>query len=132
MKFNVDPTAEVSKFTPVKAGTYTLRIEDVEQKVGQESGNAYLSWRLAITTPKEELIGLDGATLEGSPSSVFLSTSLADGKQGFVRALVEAAGGVWDADFDTNDILGKEISAVLDEDEYNGKIKNVVKSILNN
>ena len=127
MRINVNPNAEVSQFNPVKAGTYSLRIEAVEQLEGPKG--PYLKWRMAITTSTDEICGIDGEALKGAPSSIFAITSLIPEAQFKLRQLVEAAGLAWD-DFDTEDLLGKEISAKVDERTYEGTVSNEVKVYL--
>lgn len=127
-RISVNPNAEVGGFVPVQAGTYTLRIEGFEERTSKE-GKPYLSWRMAITTPKDGIIGTDGQALSGNPASVFYSTRTDEEAQGMLRGLVEKVLGEW-REFDTDELVGKEVEATLKEDTYAGNVKNVVGRIL--
>lgn len=133
----VNPAAEPSAgadFVPVKPGPYTMRIAGSAERSSKE-GNPYISWRLEHTAPADQLLGIDGKPVVGTPGSVFHSTRIDEGKQGMLRALVEAALGEW-RDFDPEELYGREIQVNLKLDyfkkdgEEETRVKNEVARIV--
>jgi len=129
-KFKVNPEAEVRSFNPVKAGTYLMKIVKSEGKTS-EKGNSYIKWQLSFVDTPDRLLGIDGQPLKGLPNSVFFNTMLAPDMQWNLRAIVESALGAW-RDFDDTELYGKEVTAVITEDEYQGEINNKCSRIVLN
>ena len=127
-KFKINPAAEVKQFSPVKAGTYRMKIADSKEKTS-EAGNQYIEWRLTFVDSNDRLVGLDGQPLSGNAGSVFLRTMLNPDQQWKLRALVEAALGEW-RDFDSTELYGREIDAVVGEDAYQGEVRNVITKVV--
>ena len=137
--FSPNPNAEANlAFDIAKPGQYRLRIEGstnmpgVSDPIPSKStpGNMVMKVRLvfadptAVYTLKDEVAKNLGSIIDNS-----LVTQPAE-KQGKLRSLVESGGIVW-ADFtDTQMLMGKEVTAVLGVEEYNGDQKNTVKRYL--
>jgi hypothetical protein len=124
-KIDVNLDTTVSSFVAVAAGKYPMKITKVTDR---RPGKTDLEIQLQHVTPAYELNGVDGETVKGQPSGVYLYTSLAPDKQSRLRELVEAAGLVW-GDLDTDDLQGKEVLATLKLEEYQGEQKNKVARV---
>jgi hypothetical protein len=127
-KFKINPAVEVKQFCPVKAGTYRMKIADSKEKTS-DAGNQYIEWRLSFVDGQDRLLGINGQALAGNPGSVFLRTMLNPDQQWKLRALIEGALGEW-RDFDSSELYGKEIDAVVGEEEYQGEIRNVITRVV--
>jgi len=120
-RINVNPDVEISGgFEIVKDGTYMMKIDTVEEKEGQKA--PYLKWKLSFVQPKEELFGLDDQPIKGTPASLFVNTTLKAEAQFRLKELVLAAGGDW-GDFDTDDMLEKEVQVKLKTKLYEGDMQ---------
>ena len=134
-----NPNAEVNlAFDIAKPGQYRLRIEGspnmpgVSDPVPSKStpGNMVMKVRLvfadptAVYTLKDEMAKNLGSIIDNS-----LITEPAE-KQGKLRSLVESAGLVWNEFTDTQLLVGKEVTAIIAVEEYNGEQKNTVKRYL--
>lgn len=126
-----NPEAEVSVgFSTVKAGTYRMRIKEVEDRNPDKNDlKVTLEWIL----PASELLGVDNAPLKGNSGNLFDYVSL-DGsldekgksKQWKLRTLTEAVGLSW-SDYDpVVDLPGKELDVIVKLDTYEGEQKNKV------
>ncbi len=117
----MDTTLEV-----LDEGEYDLQIIDIEPRVSNNTGNPYLNIRT-------EAIG------EPSADDVYLMISLPnDGDtekqvkrkvsrlQDFVRACGEEPG----TKFDYRALVGEKFSAILGQETYEGRTKNVVKEFV--
>ena len=129
-RIKVNPEAEVRSFSPVKAGTYLMKITKSEEKTS-EKGNSYIKWQLAFVDAPDRLLGIDGQALKGAPGNVFFNTMLNPDMQWNLRAIVEGALGQW-RDFEPNELYGKEITCVITEDEYQGEISNKCSRVVLN
>lgn len=118
LKIQVNPDAEVFQgdFAPVQAGDYTVRVQFYEERPGTKG--PYWVYKLAIITPKESLMGLDGQPLDGLPSTVFHNVFLGEKAQGRLRALVEATGGTWGDEVSATQFDGAEIQVRLKLHSY--------------
>jgi hypothetical protein len=126
--FKVNPDAELKSFAPVKAGTYRMKIVKHTEEISQK-GNNYFKFQLAFVDPADRLLGIDGQPLRGLAGSVFYNAMTNPEQQWSLRAIVEGALGSW-RDFEPADLYGKEVTAVIIEDEYEGNINNKVSKIL--
>lgn len=45
--------SDLRDFEPLPEGVYTLMIESVEERIGQNSGQPYLNWTFVVTEPDE-------------------------------------------------------------------------------
>ena len=127
-RISVNPEAEVSQFNPVKAGVYKMRVTGSEQKKSQ-AGNDYIEWQMKFVSSADELKGIDNQPLKGQPSNVRLRTMLSPELQWKLRALVESALGEW-RDFDEDELYGKEVEVKIEEEEYEGTIRNTAGRVL--
>ena len=129
-RFEVDPSAEAQTgFEDVKPGTYPMRIVEATEGVGQSSGEPNIKWRLEHVTSKDQLVNQGGKPLTGTPGGLFYYTNLTVGKQGMLRALVEAALGEWRS-AESDELLGKEVQVVVKNENYNGELRNKVARIV--
>ncbi len=134
-RINVNPEAEVSaNFEVAQPGTYRMRVEGSEnfpavQEFTSQAGNTCLKVRLVYCDPS--IIN----KLDGTPSKnlgAIIDSSLVispSDKQGKLRSFVESAGLQW-ADFDTDELAGKEVTALVGLDTYQGVEKNQIKRYL--
>lgn len=128
----VNPGIEASlgmEFNPVKPGVYTLRVVSHQDRVSQDEGNPYISWRLEHVASADQLTGTDNKPLAGSPGGVFYSTRTDEGTQGLLRGLVEATLGEW-RDFEPEELYGKEVEVSLRLSTFNGKTKNEIGKLV--
>ena len=123
----VEPV-EGADFCPVKPGVYVMRVAGAQEKISKE-GKPYISWRLEHTLAADQMLGLDGKPITGTPGGVFHSTRTDQEKQGMLRAFVQAVLGEW-REFDTEELFGKELTVSLGTDTYEGKTKNTVGRIV--
>lgn len=121
MRIAVNPEAQVSNFEPVEAGVYRMKFTKVEQKTKEGGQHPYLEWIL-------EHVGQDvKGILGGNAGRVYDVTTLKPDAQFALRALVEAVGLSWQ-DFDTEEVIGREVDAVLSLGvSPNGKKRNEVE-----
>ena len=124
-RITVDPTVESATGFPVwAAGRYTLRIAEVEQATSK-SGKPMLSLTLEAVG---EVLDKNGSAL-GNAGKIWdrVMVDPITGKNGnqvsFLRPLIEAAGLTW-GDFDTDDLVGKEVQAQVAIEEYQGQERN--------
>ena len=137
--FTPNPNAEANlAFDIAKPGQYRLRIEGSPNMPGVSEpapskstpGNMVMKVRLVFADPTAvtTIADLPAKNL-GSIIDNSLVTMPAE-KQGKLRSLVESAGLVWNEFTDTQMLMGKEVTAVLGIEEYNGEQKNTVKRYL--
>ena len=136
-RITVNPQAEANAAFDIAApGSYRMRIEGSPNFPGVSEfdskstpGNKGLKIRLVFADPTAV------TTLKGTPAKNLGSVidqsvvTYPAEKQGKLRSLVEACGLAWE-DFDTDQLVGKELQANIGIEEYNGETKNVVKRYL--
>lgn len=123
-RINVNPNATVSNFEPVAAGTYRMKFIAVEQKMKQGGEHPYLEWQLEQVA--QDVKGIHG----GSAGRVYDVTTLKPDAQFALRGLVEAVGLSWQ-DFDTEDVIGREVDVVLSlGTNQSGKPRNEVEKYI--
>ncbi len=122
---NPNPNAEVSTgFTPVKAGTYRMRIKEVTDRNPEKND---LRVVLEHVAPAAELSGIDGEALKGQPGSCFDYIMLDYEKQWKLRQITEAAGLPWGPEYDpVVELQGRELDVIIKLEEYNGEQRNKV------
>lgn len=98
--------------TPAPPGEYTLEIKGVEVKTSKAQ-NQYLSMTFEITEDEEH-----------AGKKVFDNVSLAENALFSLKALARSAGLAIDDEFDTEDFLGEQVTAVLDIEKYKDKNDN--------
>lgn len=120
---NLEDIEAGGSFDALPADTYTLEIDNVEQKVSPSSGNDYLSMTLKVID-HEEFTG----------RKVWDNISLVEQALFKLKQISLSAGIDIATDFDTEDFLGAVVTAVVDqepstkEDEDGNPImRNVVK-----
>lgn len=134
-RITVNPEAEVNVgFDLAAPGIYRMRFEGTDNMAAvtpftSKSGNECLKVRAVFAdptlvskadgTPVKNLGGIIDNSLVVTPAD----------KQGKLRSVVEAVGLAW-ADFDTDDLNGKEFMAKIGVEEYNGDKKNVIARYL--
>ena len=114
---NLDAVEESKDFSAVKAGTYRLRVEEIEQKK-DDKDRSIISVRHSIVGTAETI---DGGTPGGIFNTLYLHKQEA---LGFLRRFVEAHGSTWDAfkaNRDVNQFLGAEAEAIVTLETKNGK-----------
>lgn len=133
-RIQTNPAAEAdASFDIAAPGVYRLRIQGsanmaavTEFDSKKTPGNRGIKIRLvyvdptSITTDKGQPARNLGSIID---NSVLIAPAE---KQGKLRSLVEACGLPW-SDFDTDQLVGLEVEAKVDIEEYNGEKKNVVK-----
>lgn len=113
MKLQAD-FSEAGAFSKTTVGKYLLRVVGCEAKVSKASGNNYLEFKL-------EIFGHP----EFSGRSIFYNSPLA-GKGAFrLQNLLRACGlDPNNSDVETDDLLGKELGAMLDyEKDQEGNLR---------
>lgn len=120
MKITVDPNTKASGFGYVEAGEQRLRVIKVTYLEGPKA--PYLKWELELTDPNVK--ATDG---ESKPGHIFENTTLkaGDNAQFRLKQICDALGVTW-GDFDTDELIGTELSANLIIDEYQGKFSNKI------
>ena len=126
---NVNPNAEVSNFSPIEPGTYTMRIRDIEVRTEKADGTAANDCKVTLehVEPYASLTGTDGNQLKGPAQIVSCYPSLDPEKQGMLRSIVEATGQAWEqfcANPDTDTLKGLELQAQLKVETYEGNVNN--------
>jgi len=121
-------TSSQIEFTPLDPGTYPAKITAVEYGHSKSSGNPMLTVTLVLTH--------DGKSFTRKAFLVITG----EGSYNFDQ-LLRACGFVDLADayknkhaekpsFDTDDLIGAEMSVVVDHETYNGQLRDRVKSFL--
>lgn len=132
-----NPAADAdSGFDIAAPGIYNLRIEGSKNMPAVSEfdskttpGNRGLKIRLVFADPSSvNTVGGQPAKNLGSiiDNSILVAPPE---KQGKLRSLVEACGLPW-GDFDTDQLVGQEVQAKVDIEEYKGEQKNVVRRYL--
>ena len=118
MRVPVDPSTESSGFDYVNNSQQRLRVVTVTLK---KKEHPYLNWELELADPNVK--GIKG----GRPGHIFEITTLKSGgnSQFRLRQLCEALGVVW-GDFDTEEVIGRELDAYVKVKEYQGTFSNEV------
>ena len=123
MSIRVDFTDVQDGFQPIPEGKYDATVFEVEQKVGQNSGKPYLNWQLKI----------QGGEFDGR--RVFYMTSLSPGALWKLKANLNALGYSkeqleGDFELDPTDLVGRECTAIITHEEYQGQVRDRVADIL--
>jgi len=136
-RITVNPNADADAgFDVAQPGVYRLRIEGsanfpavTEFDSKKTPGNRGLKIRYVFADPTI-VTTTEGKTAKNLGSIIDQSCLIypAD-KQGKLRSLVESANLTW-ADFDTDDLDGKEVQAKVGVEEYNGVIRNKIERYL--
>lgn len=133
-RITVNPQADADAGFEVAApGVYPMRIEGsanfpavAEFDSKKTPGNRGLKIRLVFADPTA-IQTTEGKQARNLGSVIDQSVLIAPSdKQGKLRSLVEAVGLAW-ADFDTDDLAGKEVKAKVGIDEYNGVVRNKIE-----
>ena len=129
MRINVNSEVQSASGFPLWApGKYGLRVKELESTTAS-TGKAQLKVRLE---PVAEVLGEEGGPLSTPGTLVDYITvdpiqSKSGGMFSFLRAFVESAGLSW-ADFDTDELIGREVTAVVAiEPDNKGTNRNRVK-----
>ena len=105
MKFEMDLT-KVQDIKPIPAGTYVFKIVEIDASKLSKSGNKKMVIKYEIMAPKVD------------QKLFWNSLSLVESAWFKVKQLVEAAGlPIKPSGFDTNDLLGREVGAVVTEED---------------
>lgn len=121
---NVNPEAEVKTgFSTVKPGTYVIRIKEITDRNPEKND---LKVVFEFVQPAAELVGLDNLPLKGNAGSLFDYVMLDSDKQWKLRQLTEACGLPWQAFDPLLEFPGKEVSAVVKTEAYEGEIRNKI------
>lgn len=133
-RITANPQADVDAgFDIAQPGVYPMRIEGSpnmpavsEFDSKKTPGNKGIKIRLVFADPTA-VMKEDGTPAKhlGSIIDNSVLTSPAE-KQGKLRSLVEAAGLPW-TDFDTEDLVGKEVMVKVEVEIYNGDKKNTAR-----
>ena len=130
MRIQVNAEVQSASGFPLWAeATYLLRITEVEQTTAS-TGKAQLKVRL---TPINNVQDDSGVPLSAPGTLMDWVTvdpiqTKGGGTVSFLRGLWEAAGLTWNAEIDTDDLMGKEVSArVAIEKDQRGNDRNRVK-----
>jgi len=123
-RITTDMTGVTTEFTPLPVGSYTARVEKVEQRLGKDSGQPYVAWTFTLTEP-----GFEGR-------KAFLNTTLQKKGLFALKRCLLALG--WDEDelqgeidFDTEDLIDQECTVVLvPAKDQNGAPTTAVECIL--
>ena len=126
-RITVNPDVQAAGGRPVWAkGRYPLRIRDVQQ-TESSTGKAMLVVEYESTN---DVLDVDGNTVAGGgriwdrvliePIQTKTGNTIS-----FLRPLIESAGMDW-SDFDTDDLVGKEVTARVTVGEYNGNERNEI------
>jgi len=131
----VNPQAEADAgFEIAQPGVYRMRIEGATnfpavQEFTSAKGNTCLKVRMVFADPTS--VTTDKNTVAKNLGSIVdsgLVVAPAE-KQGKLRSLVEACSLPW-ADFDTDQLVGKELQAKVAIEEYNGTKRNNITRYL--
>lgn len=132
VKLTVNPNVEASvAFDTIKPCTTKMRIKEVTGPFPSTAtpGNEYLKMQLEYVDPTSLETVAGG--IASNPGTIFDNSCLItpSEKQGKLRSVVQAAGLVW-SDFDTEDLMGREVTVKIGTEEYKGELKNVIKRYL--
>lgn len=123
-RLTANPNAEANlAFDVVKPGTYRMRVKEIVEFTAQ-SGNTCWRARLEYAEPVDRIDG-QPAQNPGTVLDNSLVAAPAD-KQGKLRSFVEACGIGW-SDLDSDQLVGCELVAKIDIEEYNGEQRNTVR-----
>jgi len=130
MRINVDLNTDAGGFGYAEPGETQLRITAVDYKEGQKA--PYLAWKVEFVDPNTPTVEKNTDGTSKKLGNIFENTTLksGDNAQFRLRQLCDAVGIEWNTKIDTDDFIGKEFSAYIDLDEYNGVIKNVIKKFV--
>ena len=94
--------SEALDLSPLPPGTYKVRLTDVESKTSK-AGNHYLNWKLTTF----------GSENSSTNNRVIFYSTMTSGKgAGSLKALL-AATGKGTGEFDTEELLGKEVRVTV-------------------
>ena len=116
----VDFTDVEDKFQELEPGTYEATVSKIEEKTSQ-AGNPYLNWEF---------------TVEGTNQHAWYITSLTpQSLWNLKNLLVEAFGYDKDSltgsiDIEPADFIGASVILVIEQEEYQGKMRARVKEVL--
>ena len=122
MRITVDPNTESTGFDYVANSAQRLRIVAVTLK---KKEHPYLNWEFELADPNVK--GIKG----GKPGHIFEITTLKSGGNAQFRLIqvCEALGLTW-GDFDTEEVIGRELDAYLKVREYQGNFSNEVDKFI--
>lgn len=101
--------SEAVEMGGVVPGVYSARISGCEQKIAKTSGATYLKWELTI-------FGAEGELSRFNNHKAWYNTMTSGKGAGMLKNLVKSATGEEIAgDFDTDNLLGKEVQLTLVE-----------------
>ena len=123
MKINVNPETQASAdFGYAAEGEYKLRVVSCEWKKGKAF--PYLEWKFEFADPN-----VKATDTTKKLGNIFENTTLKEESQFGVRNITDALGLAW-GDLDTDEVKGMELTAKVGIEEYDGKMKNVVKKFI--
>lgn len=97
--------SEALESGPVPAGVYNTRIDSWTEKTSK-AGAKYLSWKLVI-------FGAQGDSAKQNNRVVFLTTMTSGPGAGILKSFVKAALGEVPTEFDTDNLVGRELQVTL-------------------
>jgi len=125
MKVSVPKEEQKTGFELAQAGTYTARIDKLEQKKGPKGQYVELTMKLQGVE-----FNADGQPIKGSVGNVYDNCTLIEGKR-WRMGQVAIAAGLDAEDFDTDELQGAEVQVVIDIEKDSGySARNVVKKYL--
>lgn len=112
---------ETGTFDAIPEDTYTVRLVDVEQKIGKDSGKPYWNWKFEVT--------------EGDCKgrNIFMITSLSENALFKLKEVFDAFG--FSTDSDTDELVGESvklvvIQEVIEKGTRKGQMGNTVTQVL--
>lgn len=136
-RISVNPNADADAGFDIAApGVYRMRIEGSKNMPAVSefdskttAGNKGIKIRLVFADPSA-VSTIQGQTAKNLGSIIDNSVLIAPAdKQGKLRSLVEACGLPW-GDFDTEQLVGQEVSVKVEVEEYKGEQKNTARRYL--
>jgi hypothetical protein len=119
---NVNPDAEVkSAFDVVQAGTYRVRIKEVEDR-NPKNNDLKVTFNFVDAPAMVTNVQNEPCKNLGQ---LFDYVMLASDKQWKLRSLVEACGMVWQ-NLDEQDLVGRELDVTVKVEDYQGDKVNKV------
>ena len=117
--------ADIREPDPLPEGTYKATIEKVEKKVSK-TGNAYINVRLSVGTDQYPVDYVNDMS-----TSLFYMVSLSDNhySQLGLKKFCEATGLPLRGKINFADAIKSEVNIKVKQEEYEGVIRSVIKSV---
>lgn len=121
--------SEVSSQAAIEAGTYKAKVSAASLEVSKSSGNPMIVLDLAVMVdgkerPRKAYLVISGKGAYGF-EQVLRATGFNDVADAYKDPTVQPK-----PDFDTDDLIGQELEVVIEQEPYNGQLRDKIRSYL--